>query len=87
MTGTFGLGFGGHLFLFGEQIAEKQTLCIGSVEELFNECVKSVKCGFMKKNPLEVFSIGDMSEKNYSRIDLHKHVVDNIVYARVLQNV
>lgn len=57
----------------------KETLCIGSVEELFNECVKSVKCGFMKKNPLEVFSIGDMSEKNYSRVDLHKHVVDNII--------
>ena len=33
----------------------KETLCVGSVEELFNECVKSVKCGFMKKKPLGGF--------------------------------
>jgi len=57
----------------------KETLCVGSVEELFNECVKSVKCGFMKKNPFGAFSIGDMSEKNYSCIDLHKHIVDDII--------
>ena len=33
----------------------------------------------MKKNPLKNFVVGDMSDQNYNSIDLHKHVVDDIV--------
>ena len=34
----------------------KETLCVGSVEELFNECVKSVNWVY-EKNPLEAFQL------------------------------
>ena len=56
-----------------------ETICVGSVEELFNGCVRSVAAGFMKKNPLEKFTVGDMSDLNYNSIDLHKHIVDDII--------
>jgi isoleucyl-tRNA synthetase len=53
--------------------------CIGSVEELKKECQKSVEKGFMKTNPLSNFESGNMSEENYDRVDLHKHIVDDII--------
>jgi len=56
-----------------------ERLCIGSVEELKNACEKSVKAGLMPKNPLVDFEIGNMSKENYAQIDLHKHLVDQIV--------
>ena len=56
-----------------------EELIIGSVEELKAEMAKSVAKGYMEKDLFEDFVVGDMSEENYSRIDLHKNIVDNIV--------
>ncbi len=56
-----------------------EEVVIGSVEELKTEMAKSVEHGFMEKDLFEGFVIGDMSEENYDRIDLHKNIVDNIV--------
>ena len=60
---------------------EGEEICIGSVEELYNEIEKSVKAGFMKSNPLKDngFVPGDMSKENYDKIDLHRPYVDYIV--------
>lgn len=52
---------------------------IGSVEELYNEIEKSIAAGLMKENPFKGFEIGNMSEENYSLVDLHKNVVDKVV--------
>lgn len=57
----------------------KEEICIGSVEQLYNEIEKSVKAGLMAANPFKDFEIGNMSEENYSKIDLHKNIVDEIV--------
>ena len=59
----------------------KEEKIIGSVEELYNEIEKSVAVGFMKENPFKGFEIGNMSEENYSLIDLHKNVVDKVFLA------
>ncbi len=58
-----------------------KEICIGSVEELYNEIEKSVKAGFMKSNPLKDngFVPCDWSKENYDKIDLHRPYVDNIV--------
>ena len=58
----------------------KEEICIGSVEELCNEIDKAVKAGVMKSNPLKDkgFVVGDMSQENYDRIDLHRPYVDEI---------
>ncbi|MFM8241337.1 MAG: class I tRNA ligase family protein, partial [Crocinitomicaceae bacterium] len=55
-----------------------ERMCIGSVAQLKEACDRSVKAGFMNENPLVNFAIGDMSEENYAKIDLHKHIVDAI---------
>ena len=59
----------------------REELCIGSVEELYNEIEKSVAAGFMASNPLKEkgFVPGDMSRENYDRIDLHRPYVDDII--------
>ena len=57
----------------------EETKVIGSVEELYQEIEKSIQNGHMSTNPLGDFKIGDMSEANYDKIDLHKHIVDEIV--------
>ncbi|MDV7696374.1 isoleucine--tRNA ligase [Chryseobacterium soli] len=57
----------------------KEEIIIGSVEELYNEIEKSVEKGFMQENPFKDFEIGNMSEENYSLVDLHKNVVDKVV--------
>ncbi|MDR2122561.1 MAG: isoleucine--tRNA ligase [Flavobacteriaceae bacterium] len=56
-----------------------EEIIIGSVEELINEMEKSVKAGLMHKNIYEGFTTGDFSEENYSKIDLHKNIVDQII--------
>ena len=58
-----------------------EEICIGSVEELYNEIEKAVAAGVMTANPLREkgFVPGDMSQDNYDRIDLHRPYVDNIV--------
>src|SRR5690606_1702254 len=53
-------------------------IIIGSVEELMNEIQKSIDAGLMNSNPFEGFEIGNMSEENYAKIDLHKNIVDEI---------
>ena len=52
---------------------------IGSVEELIQEILLSVKQGIMTENPFENFEIGNMSNDNYDKIDLHKDVIDKII--------
>jgi isoleucyl-tRNA synthetase len=56
-----------------------ERICIGSAEDLYNECEKSVKAGFMDINPITDFEPGNMSKENYDKIDLHKNYVDEIV--------
>lgn len=55
-----------------------EEIIIGSVEELMNEIQKSMDAGVMTKNPFEGFEVGNMSEENYAKIDLHKNIVDQI---------
>ena len=59
----------------------KEEICIGSVEELYNEIEKAVEAGVMTSNPLKDkgFILGDMSQENYDRIDLHRPYVDHIM--------
>ena len=57
----------------------KEELCVGSAAELKAEIEKSVKAGFMKKNPLEKFVEGDNSQENYEKFDLHRPFVDEII--------
>jgi isoleucyl-tRNA synthetase len=56
-----------------------EEICVGSIEELYNEIEKAVAASFMTENPYKGFKIGDMSEANYDLVDLHKNVVDGIV--------
>ncbi|HSD13842.1 MAG TPA: isoleucine--tRNA ligase [Flavobacterium sp.] len=56
-----------------------ETVCIGSVEELYNEIEKAIAAGFMTENPFKGFVVGNMDESNYDLVDLHKNVVDTIV--------
>lgn len=56
-----------------------EEICIGSIKELIFEINKSIKAGFLNKNPFQDFIIGDLSNNNYNKIDLHKNVVDSIV--------
>ncbi|KUJ57329.1 isoleucine--tRNA ligase [Chryseobacterium aquaticum] len=58
---------------------QKDEKIIGSVEELYNEIEKSISAGLMTENPFKGFEIGNMSEENYSLVDLHKNIVDKIV--------
>ena len=57
----------------------KEEKIVGSVEELYNEIEKSISKGFMAENPFKGFEIGNMSEDNYAKIDLHKNIVDKII--------
>ena len=58
----------------------REEICIGSVEELYNEIEKAVVAGVMESNPLKDkgFVPGDMSQENYDKIDLHRPYVDHI---------
>jgi isoleucyl-tRNA synthetase len=58
----------------------KEEICIGSIEELYQEIEKAVAAGVMASNPLKEkgFVPGDMSQQNYDRIDLHRPYVDDI---------
>ncbi|HOO99541.1 MAG TPA: isoleucine--tRNA ligase [Bacteroidales bacterium] len=57
----------------------KEELCIGSAAELKAEIEKSVKAGFMDKNPLAGFMEGNNSQENYEQFDLHRPFVDEII--------
>ncbi|KAB7528458.1 isoleucine--tRNA ligase [Flagellimonas olearia] len=56
----------------------KEELIIGSVEELKAEMAKAVEAGVLDKDVFADFTVGDMSEANYDKIDLHKNIVDGI---------
>ncbi|MCX7551120.1 isoleucine--tRNA ligase [Xanthomarina sp. F2636L] len=57
----------------------KEEICIGSVEELKTEMAKAVEAGVLVKAIYEDFEVGNNSEENYAKIDLHKNIVDEIV--------
>lgn len=58
-----------------------EEICIGSVEELYNEIEKAVGAGVMMENPLKAkgFVPCDYSQENYDKIDLHRPYVDDVV--------
>ena len=58
-----------------------EEICIGSVEELYNEIEKSVKAGFMESNPYKqvAFNPGEYTQENYDKIDLHRPYVDEVI--------
>ena len=56
----------------------KEEICIGSVEELKTEMQKAVEAGVLEKAIFEDFVVGDQSNENYAKIDLHKNIVDAI---------
>ena len=60
---------------------EGEEICIGSVEELYNEIEKSVAAGFMTENPYKKlgFVPGTYTKENYEKIDLHRPYVDEII--------
>jgi isoleucyl-tRNA synthetase len=58
---------------------KSEQICIGSVEQLKTEVDKAVAAGLMKENPLKDFVVGDMSDSNYAKVDLHKNYVDNLI--------
>ena len=57
----------------------KHSICVDSVESLKQQIQKSVVAGVMDKDIFEDFIVGDMSDENYAKIDLHKNIVDKIV--------
>lgn len=56
-----------------------EEIIIGSIEELMQEIQKSIDAGCMVENPFKGFEIGNMSEENYAKVDLHKNIVDEII--------
>ncbi|TYB78895.1 isoleucine--tRNA ligase [Bizionia myxarmorum] len=57
----------------------KEEILIGSVEELKGEMQRAVEAGFMKSDIFQSFEIGNNSDENYAKIDLHKNIVDEII--------
>ncbi len=57
-----------------------EEVCIGSAQELYDRIEESVKAGYMSSNPLKErgFIVGDYSQENYEKIDLHRPYVDDI---------
>ncbi|MEM5563608.1 isoleucine--tRNA ligase [Psychroserpens sp. AS72] len=56
-----------------------EEICIGSVGELKSEMAKAVSAGVLAKDIFDDFEVGNFSEENYAKIDLHKNIVDEIV--------
>ncbi len=56
-----------------------ETKVIGSVKQLIEEINQSIEDGNMDSNPFQGFEVGNMSNENYDKIDLHKHTIDDIV--------
>ena len=57
-----------------------EEMCIGSLEQLYNEIEKAVEAGVMTSNPLKDkgFVPGDYSKENYEKVDIHRPYVDHI---------
>ena len=58
---------------------KKEEICIGSVAELKAEIQKSVEAGIITEDIYANFEVGNMSDENYTTIDLHKNIVDQII--------
>jgi isoleucyl-tRNA synthetase len=57
---------------------KKEQICIGSIEQLYNEIEKAVATGMMPENPYKDFVPNDFSKENYEKIDIHRPYVDEI---------
>ena len=55
-----------------------EEIIVGSIEELKTEMQKAVTAGVLQKDIYQDFVVGDYSEENYNKIDLHKNIVDKI---------
>ncbi len=51
----------------------------GSVEELKAACDEAIAAGLMEHHPFEKFEVGNLSDENYDSVDLHRHIVDEVV--------
>ena len=56
-----------------------EEIMIGSVEQLKSEMAKSVKAGLMEADIYADFEVGNMSNENYDKLDLHKNIVDAVI--------
>lgn len=56
-----------------------EEIIIGSIEELKQKMAEAVEAGWMEKDIFADFVVGDFSEENYDKVDLHKNIVDEIV--------
>jgi len=56
-----------------------EEIMIGSVEELKAEMAKAVDAGLMKADIFADFEVGNMTNENYDKIDLHKNIVDAVI--------
>ncbi|QLG45552.1 isoleucine--tRNA ligase [Costertonia aggregata] len=61
-----------------------EQMIIGSVAELKSEMKKAVSAGILEKDIFDDFVVGDMSDENYEKIDLHKNIVDQITLVSAL---
>lgn len=57
----------------------KEELCIGSVEELKNEIAKAIAAGVLAEDIFADFEVGNYTQENYAKLDLHKNIVDQII--------
>jgi len=56
-----------------------EEIMIGSVEQLKSEMAKSVEAGLMEADIYADFEVGNMSNENYDKLDLHKNIVDAVI--------
>jgi len=56
-----------------------EHLCIESAAQLKEEIEKAIAAGLMDTNPMGDFDPTDMSDENYAKIDLHRHIMDTVV--------
>ena len=57
----------------------KEQICIGSVAELKSEMEKAIEAGVLEADIFAEFEVGNNSDENYAKIDLHKNIVDEII--------
>ncbi|MGB1451606.1 MAG: class I tRNA ligase family protein, partial [Marinirhabdus sp.] len=57
----------------------KEEIVVGSIEALKTEMAKAVRAGIMPKALFEDFEVGNYTEENYAKVDLHKNIADQIV--------
>ncbi len=55
-----------------------EEIIVGSIQELKAEMLKAVTAGVLESDIYEDFVVGDFSEENYNKVDLHKNIVDKI---------